>query len=371
MRATRAEIDMKALEFNFKAIRRHVGGSVKMMAIVKSNAYGHGIVGISRALVQLGIDYLGVGFLEEGIELRRAGVTQPILAFGGAFGEDIENFLDYNIDVSVSSIGIAERINEAISSRRTKPKVHIKVDTGMGRLGFGYAQAANQIEKIAMLKNLEIVGIYTHLATSDEHDKTFALQQLERFDAVLAATKKLGIEIPLIHAANSGAVLDLPASYYTMVRPGILMYGIYPSSERSGKVALMPALSFKSRVIYLKHVPAGVSISYGRKFYTSAATRIATIPIGYGDGYNRGLTNQGEVLIGGKRFPVVGAVTMDLIMVDIGLEQQVNVGDEVVLIGSQGGETISGWEIAAKLNTVVYEVFTSISSRVPRVMVNG
>ncbi|HLX13025.1 MAG TPA: alanine racemase [Bacteroidota bacterium] len=371
MRATRAEIDLDALEFNFKQIRKRVGAGVKIMGIVKSNAYGHGLIGIAHALVNLGADYLGAGFLEEGIELRKAGITKPILVFGGAFGEEIRDFLDYDLDVSISSIGIAEFIDRAAAEHPKKANVHIKIDTGMGRLGISTQNAIASIETILRLKHLNVKGLYTHFATSDERDKAYASEQIERFDTVCIELKKRGIEIPLIHAANSGAVIDLPSANYSMVRPGMMMFGVYPSQETTESVPLEPVLSFKSRVIYLKHVPAGTYISYGRKYVTPAPTVIATVPVGYGDGYSRSLTNRAHVLIGGKRRPVVGAVCMDLLMVDVGPESAVKVGDEVVLIGSQGTETVSAWEIASLMNTIPYEVFTGISVRVPRVMVHG
>ncbi|HTK83116.1 MAG TPA: alanine racemase [Bacteroidota bacterium] len=367
MRCTRAEINLKALKHNFDGIRKRVGTGVRVMGIVKANAYGHGMTEVADALAGFGCDYLGVGFLEEGIALREHGTTLPVLVLGGVLGSQVSEFLRYELDITVSSIFIAEQVQAEAAKRNMKARVHLKIDTGMERIGIRAENAGPFIRRVSEMKNLEIAGIYSHFATSDERDKTFAREQLNRFNKVLE-----GMNSPpaLVHIAASGAIIDLPASYYSMVRPGIMLYGCYPSHETSESVRLEPVLSLKSQVVYLKEVPANTSVSYGRKYYTKSDTRIATVPIGYGDGYSRRLTNNTAVLIGGRRFPVVGTICMDQIMVDVGMNPAVSVGDEVVLVGRQGQEEITMWELADTLGTIPYELLTGILPRVPRIYSN-
>ena len=371
MRLTCAEIDRQALRHNFDGIKKKVGKDVKIMGIVKANAYGHGVIETSRSLVDFGIDHLGVGFLEEGIFLREKGITVPILVLGGVLGHQVAHFLEHDLEITVSSIEIAERIEQEIQANgKKKAKVHLKIDTGMERIGVRAEHALMFVERVCGLHHLDVVGIYSHFATSDEKDKSFANGQLEQFHSVLDSMQKIGIEIPFKHIANSGAILDMPDSYCSMVRPGIMLYGIYPSEETSESVSLRPVLSLKSKVVFMKEVPAGKGISYGRKYITPSKTRVATVPIGYGDGYSRRLTNNADVLIGGKRCPVIGTICMDQLMVDIGFDLPVHVGDDVVLIGRDGSEMISAWEIAHKVGTIPYEVLTGIAARVPRMIMN-
>jgi alanine racemase len=370
MRLTRAEIDLNALRDNLHAIRNHIPAGTKVLGLVKANAYGHGLVEVARTLAGEGIDYLGVGFLEEGIVLREAGLTLPILVLGGVVGSQIKDFLLHGLEITVSSLEIARRINDEAGSGGAKARIHVKIDTGMERIGVRAERAVPFVEQVAQMRNLEIAGLYSHLATADEEDKTFAREQASRFTAVLDALRRKGIEIPLAHLANSGAVLDLPECLFDMVRPGIMLYGISPSGRGTGPVTLRPVLSLKSNVVYVKEVDPGVTISYGRTYRTRAKTRIATVPIGYGDGYGRRLSNIAEVIIRGARRPVVGTICMDQLMVDLGPEPEVHVGDEVVLIGSSGTETVTAWEIAAKLGTIPYEIFTGITARVPRLYIH-
>jgi len=367
MRLTRAEIDLTSLRYNYDGIRKKIGDSVAMMGIVKANAYGHGLVDIAHALSNYGIDYLGVGFLEEGITLRKEGITIPILVLGGVLGSQIREFIQNNLEITVSSLELAERIEaEAQSQNKTRARVHLKIDTGMERIGVHSENALPFIERVCSMPHIDVVGIYSHLATADDRDKAFTYYQIDRFESVLKKVKSLGIDIPHVHIANSGAVLDLPQTYYTMVRPGIMLYGIYPSRETTESIPLRPVLSLKSKIVFIKEVAQGSSVSYGRKYFTSHRTRVATIPVGYGDGYCRRLSNNAEVLIHGKRFPVIGVVCMDQIMVDIGYEGNVHVGDDVILIGRENGEEISVWELTDKIGTVPYEFLTGIAARVPR-----
>jgi alanine racemase len=367
MRLTHAEIDLNKLRNNINEVKRAISPGVKIMGIVKANAYGHGLVEISKALVSNGIDYLGVGFLEEGIILRQEGITAPILVLGGVLGSQIREFLENNLEITVSSIEIAERIEQEVQrENRKKARVHLKIDTGMERIGVHAETALPFVERVSRMPHIDVLGIYSHFATSDERDKSFVKNQLNRFTELLQKVQSAGIHIPEIHFASSGAILDSPDTYFTMVRPGIILYGVYPSQETSERFPVEPILTLKSNVVFLKELAPGTSISYGRKYYTKDRIRVATVPIGYGDGYSRGLTNIGEVLIRGKRFPVVGVVCMDQIMVNVGHEAEVHVGDEVVLIGSSGDQNISVWDLALKSGTNAYEFLTGLAARVPR-----
>jgi alanine racemase len=371
MRITRAEIDLNRLRINFNEIKKKIPENVKVMGIVKANAYGHGLIDVSKALTNFGIDYLGVGFLEEGILLRQHGIKTRILVLGGVLGSQIQEFLENDLEITVSSLEIAERIEQEVQKKnRKKARVHLKIDTGMERIGVHSENAQQFVERVYKMPHIDVVGIYSHLASSDEKDKSFTYYQLERFNSLLNKLKNIGIEIPLKHIANSGAILDLPETYYTMVRPGIILYGVYPSKETSESIPLLPILTLKSNIVFIKEVAPNTSISYGRKYFTNKRTRIATIPVGYGDGYKRNLTNKGEVLIRGVRYPIVGVVCMDQIMVDIGFEADIHVGDEVVLLGRSGQNEITAWELGEKANTNAYEFLTGIAARVPRVFIH-
>jgi alanine racemase len=340
------------------------------MGIVKANAYGHGLVETAGILVGEGIDYLGVGFLQEGIMLRRSGIRTPVLVLGGVLGDQIQAFLENDLEITVSSIELARRIeNEVSISGARKARVHLKIDTGMERIGVRAENALPFAQEVAQLPHLEILGIYSHLATSDESDKSFASKQVRKFNEVARTLESHAIGIPLKHIANSGAILDMPDSYFNLARPGIMLYGLYPSRDTSESIPLHPVLSLRSKVVFIKEVAAHTSISYGRTYYTQCATRIATIPIGYGDGYSRMLSGRAHVLIRGERYPVVGTICMDQMMVDIGTQAEIHVGDDVTLIGKDGRESISAWDLAEQTGTNHYEVLCMIAARVPRVCV--
>lgn len=367
MRPTRAEINLSAFEFNFNQVKKLVGERTKIMAVVKANGYGHGAVEISKVAVSLGADYLAVAIPEEGVELRENHINSPILVFGSPFESQIEIFFKYDLIPTIATFECAEKFNSFSEKFGRKIKCHIEVDTGMGRVGVNYKNAVEFVKKIFYdFKNLDIEGIYTHFATSHESDKSFAHLQLERFLEVVRELESYGVKIPLKHCANSGAILDMPETYLDMVRPGVMLYGYYPSLEVLNKVELKPVMTLKSKVSFLKEVEPGTSISYGRRFIAKEKTRIATIPIGYADGYSRALTNLGKVEINGKIFPVVGTVTMDQIMVDVGLDTEIKVGDDVILFGS---ENLTAWDVAGWLGTIPYEICCNISPRVPRIYI--
>ena len=370
-RPTVAEVDLASIGRNIAAIRRRVGPGPEIMAVVKADAYGHGAVQVATTALTSGATWLGVALVEEGVVLRKSGIIAPILVFGQLFPSQARRALRYSLSCTVSTYEFAEALSVAATQEGKKGKCHIKVDTGMGRIGVLPRQAASFVRRVAMLPNVEIEGIYTHFATADADDKSFAREQLSRFMEVIEALRTMGVQIQFRHAANSAACVDMPEARLDLVRPGILMYGLSPfNTERFQKVKremdIRPALSLKTRVSFVKRVPAGTPVSYGSTYVTREDTVIATLPVGYADGLSRGLSNRGEVLIRGRRLPIVGRICMDQCMVDAG-NLEVEVGDEAVLIGRQGDQEISAEEVADKLGTISYEVVCAISKRVPRV----
>ncbi|MCL5269746.1 MAG: alanine racemase [bacterium] len=376
MRLTYAEIDLAALKHNLARIKERIGAA-EITAVVKANAYGHGMVPVARAALEAGASCLGVGFLEEGMRLRRAGVAAPVLVLGGVLFHQVRQYIRRELDITVSSLPLAYAVNKEAGRLGARARVHLKFDTGMNRIGMSHVDPDRVFSRLTALENLEIVGIYSHLATADEADPAFTNLQIERFGAVAESARRHGFAPRWLHLANSAAALRHPGAVFNMVRVGIAMYGIYPSAEVSREAALRPVLAFKSRVVFLKEVAAGQGVSYGLTYVTERPTRIATVPVGYGDGYWRTLSNRACVLIRGRRRPVVGRVCMDQIMVDVGPESAgagdsaVRVGDEVVIYGRQGAEEIGVEEIAALAGTIPYEITCALAQRVPRVVVGG
>jgi alanine racemase len=365
---TRALIDLGAFRHNISVIRKFIGPNTGIIAVVKANAYGHGMEIITREAIRCGVSYLGVARITEAIELRRAGISLPILLFEIIPHEFIEQGIVYSIDLTVCTPDDVARI-EAIAERlRRKARVHLKIDTGMGRLGINWRAAPDFVEKVARMRWLDVAAIYSHFATSEDPDQTFAREQLQRFRSVLEETERRGIEIPLKHMANTGGILSLPESHFDLVRPGFMMYGHTPRKGMDGN-DLRPVMSLHASVALLKKVEKGTSISYGRRYFAPHDTHIASVPIGYGDGYSRMLTGKAEVLIRGKRYPVVGAISMDHLMVDVGVETDIQSEDDVVLMGTSGAETITLWDIAERLGTIPYEVVCMVADRVPRVVI--
>lgn len=369
-RPTWAEIDLDALRHNVRAIRRRVGNQTQIMGIVKANAYGHGLVRVAQELVQNGVEQLGVAFVEEGIELRQNGISVPILVLGGIIGDQVEQFLRHDLTITASSTLKLELIEEAAQRLGKRAQIHVKIDTGMERLGVHYYSAEELLERVVASKWCDLCGVFSHLATSESADKSFTELQLERFHRVLDWFERNGIAAPTRHIANSGAILNHPATFLDMVRPGLMLYGVYPGEECERAVDLKPVLSLKTRVVFFKVTKAGATVGYGRTWTTPNDTRIVTLPVGYGDGYRRSLSNKGEVLVRGVRAPIVGIVSMDQITVDIGQNGTAYNDDEVVLIGEQGNEKISVEKVADWMDTIPYEVLTGINTRVPRVYVN-
>ena len=376
----KAEIDLKAIAHNIKELRRITHPKARLMAVVKANGYGHGAIEVARCALQNGAEILGVARIEEGIQIRNADIEVPILIFGYTHPELAVDLLEYNLTPTVYSFASAQTLSRAAAPLQKTIKIHLKVDTGMGRLGLlphnfqpdnSVAISADAIEEtvaIADLQGLELEGIFTHFATADSADKSYAEDQLNLFINYLNRLRKAGLEPSVRHAANSAALIDIPHSHFDMVRPGIATYGLYPSDEVNKQhVPLKPAMSLKTQIIHLKQVPAGFKVSYGITHATRKATTIATVPVGYADGLNRLLSSRGQMLVNGQRAPIIGRVCMDLTMLDVGHIDNVQMGDEVVIFGQQGNETLSVDEMAALLNTINYEIVSSITARVPRV----
>jgi alanine racemase len=375
-----SEIDLNAVSRNVRELRRITSSGSRLMAVVKANGYGHGAIEVAQAALKNGADCLGVARMEEGIQLRDAGITSPILIMGYTPPEHSATVVHQHLTQAVYTFEAAESLSEAAARLHTKAKVHIKVDTGMGRLGLlpdsprisllgkhlpGNAQRV--IESISRLPHVEIEGVFTHFATADSQDKTYSFQQLERFLEFLEKLKLHGLDFPIRHAANSAALIDLPEAHLDMVRPGISLYGFYPSAEvKKERIALVPAMMLKTRVIHVKMVPAGFHVSYGLTYQTENPTVIATVSAGYADGLNRLLSSQGQMLVRGSRARIIGRICMDLTLLDVGHIPDVGIGDEVVIFGRQGQECIPVEEMAKTLNTIHYEIVTSVASRVER-----
>jgi alanine racemase len=347
-------------------VTRRIGGR-KVLAVVKAQAYGHGAVTVARHLAGLGAHMFGVALVEEGSDLRDAGITAPILVMGPVFPEQAEALVRANLTPVVYTLPVAKALSDAAGKAGRSVPVHVKIDTGMGRIGLTPEAAIDFISAVSKLPGIVVEGLMTHFADADLRDKKFAAAQMDRFEAVIGSLEAKGIAVPLRHAANSAAVLEYDRALLTMVRPGLMLYGYNPL-ESGAAADVRPVLSLVTRIAYIKKVPAGVPISYGRTFVTKRESLIATIPIGYADGYNRGLSNRGEALVRGKRVPVAGRVCMDMTMLDVTEVAGVAAGDEAVLIGSGRNERISADDIAAKTGTIAYEVLCGISGRVPRVV---
>jgi alanine racemase len=366
VRATRAVIDLHAIGQNVSAIRRRIGDGRHLMAVVKADGYGHGALQVSRTALSSGADCLAVAVPEEGQELRREGIECPILVFGLIQPSEAWKTVEAELEQTVCSADLLDALDQESRKRGVTTAVHIKVDTGMGRIGLAPGDVVEFSRRVKDYPNLSLKGLYSHLSCADEKDKAFTRIQIARFQEVLGVLAGAGISIPLRHLANSAGVLDFPEAYFDIVRPGIMIYGLYPSPDVSHSVVLHPAMSFVTRICQLKEVSAGTPIGYGATFVTTEEmTRIATIPVGYADGYRRLLSNKAEVLVKGTRVPLLGRVAMDMCMLDVTSVSDVRTGDDVVLFGK--GLPVE--EMASLIGTINYEVVTGIGKRVPRVYV--
>lgn len=364
-----ANINLDAICSNIDNTRKLLDAKTKLMVILKADGYGHGAVPIAKALSDMAVDCFGIAILEEGIELRKAGIDKPLLVLGYTPKGQYKKLVEYNITQTIFQYSTAKELSEEALRQEKTAKIHIKVDTGMTRIGFfDDRESIQEIKKIAELKGIEIEGIFSHFACADEKDKASANMQLKRFLDFTEELKREGINIPIKHMANSGAIIDIPEARLDMVRSGIATYGLYPSEEvKKEALDLKPAMEIKSHVSYVKEVEAGVGVSYGSTYVTSRKTKIATVPVGYGDGYPRQLSSKGRVLIHGMSAPIIGRVCMDQFMVDVTDIPEVNQGDMVTLIGRDKDGFISVEEVANMSYSINYEFICNVGKRIPRI----
>ncbi len=360
-----AEVNLGNLAYNFRRIKKLLAPDVKTMVCVKADAYGHGMIPVSKRLASCGVDYLGVASIDEGIKLREAGINLPILILGAILKEDARPLFIYGLMPTVFTEELACYLNKKAAGRRKKIKIHIKVDTGMGRIGVLYDDALSFIKKIYKLKFIEIEGVFTHLSCADTN-ANFTRYQIGIFSRLIENLRREAIDIALFHCANSIGLINFKESHFNLVRPGLIIYGLYP--KEGLEIKLKAVLSLKTKVVHAKQVPRGYGISYGRTYITGGKTNVVTLPIGYGDGYPRNLSNRADVLIKGRRFKISGMICMDQMMVDVG-NLKIKPGEEAVLIGPQGKENISAEELAVLSRTIPYEILCSLGSRLPRVYI--
>ena len=366
-RPTFCTVDLAALRWNFRQVRKKIGREVKVLSVVKANGYGHGAREVAKTLEHEGSDGFGVATLEEGVELREAGIRSPIVILAGFYPAQFDQLLRLRlIPVAIEPDGL-RRLETLARKRGVSLGFHLKLDTGMGRIGFLASEIDSWLPELNKVKSLRLGGIFSHFSHAENVGGNYTGNQLKVFRKLVERLNGAGHDPPLVHLANSAAVITLPSAHFSMVRPGLMLYGIYPSPGMASRVALKPVLSWKSRILQLKAAAKGSSISYGQTFVTRRKSLIATLPVGYADGYPRLLSNRGAVLVRGKRAPIVGRVCMDLTMIDVTDIRGVRQGDEVVMLGCQGREKISADEMALWAGTISYEILTSISARVPRI----
>ncbi len=370
---TWAEVDLDAIAHNIKEIRKITNPNAQIMAVVKADAYGHGFLEVTRTLLENGADRLAVAMLQEGKQLRSRGVTVPILVLGALGGETAEDLINFDITPSVFSYDFAKALSYEAERKEKIMKIHIKIDTGMSRIGFlagdNDEEIVDEILKISKLPYIEIEGIFSHFAASDEADRSYTLMQFERFMKVCSDLEEKGVTVPIKHICNSAGIMMYPEMHLDMVRPGVILYGMYPSDEvDKSKLDLVSAMTLKSTVTHVKEVPAGRGVSYGREYITDRRTKIATVPIGYADGYLRKLAKEGKMIVNGVKVPIIGRICMDQCMIDVTNVHNIDKGDEVIIFGSEG-VTID--DLARWLDTINYEVSCVIGKRIPRIYTKG
>lgn len=367
IRPTRAIIDRDALRANVGLIRRKLSAGTGIMAVVKANCYGHDVAICVPEVLAAGADMLAVATIEEAAKLRSLGITARIVVLAPALQGQYEEFIAHDAEPFISDARTAKILAGIADAAGRRLRAHLFIDTGMRRDGVAPEQTIETLRRCAVMPGLEIIGFASHFATSEEADTSYAREQIAIFDTTLRSTLDAGFTFQNIHIANSGGIFNLPEAHYTMVRPGISLYGYHPSPELHAASGLLPVMKLRTVIANMMHVGPGLSVSYGRRYYTQKQTTLASLPLGYADGLMRRLTNTAQVLIGGRRYPVVGTICMDEVMVDLGDAPDVHVGDEVILLGSSGMEKIDAWEMAEQAGTIPYEICTNISARVPRV----
>ena len=364
LRPAWAEIDLDAIAYNTRNIKKLIGDK-DLIAVVKANCYGHGVIDIIPTLLENGVSRFAVAMISEALEIRDNKITAPVMILGFTplyLGEELIN---NNIEQTVYDLDYAKELSKIALTLNKKAKIHIAIDTGMGRIGFlPNEKSIDNITEICSLEGIEVIGIFTHFSTSDEKDKEYSHEQFTKMLSVMDTLKKRGIDIPLKHVANSGAIIDLPDTYLDAVRAGIILYGYYPSDEiDKNNLALKPALTLKATITNVKTLEKDMYVSYGRTFKTSNETIVATIPVGYADGYLRKLAENGKVIIKGEFAPIIGRICMDQFMIDV------KIGDEVILLGEKNGLKYNADDMAKKLDTINYEVTCMLKSRLPRVYI--
>jgi len=366
-----AEIDLAAFRHNMDAVKKLINEKSRVIAVVKGDAYGHGAHVIAPEALKCGAEYLAVARLNEALDLRMGGIDAPLLLFGRSSPDYTEYYFKHDIIISTHSLEAAAGLSDEAVKLGRKLRVHVKIDTGMGRLGMVNGHEADTIKRINDLPGIRVEGVYSHFANADASDKSDAESQLHKFLEIKEKVIPCFTEAPLFHIANSAAVMELPESHLDMVRPGIMLYGLYPSSEMDReRTSLKPVMSLKSQISQIKKVPPRFPVSYGSTYVTDRECTIATVSAGYADGYSRLLSSRGEMLVNGRRAPVIGRVCMDLTMLDISHIPGAAEGDKVVLFGAEGEEFLGADEIAEKTGTISYEVVSGITSRVPRAYIN-
>ena len=370
LRPAWAEIDLDAIAYNTRNIKKLIGDK-DLIAVVKANCYGHGVIGIIPTLLENGVSRFAVAMISEALEIRDNKITAPVMILGFTplyLGEELIN---NNIEQTVYDLDYARELSKIALTLNKKAKIHIAIDTGMGRIGFlPNEKSIDNITEICSLEGIEVIGIFTHFSTSDEKDKEYSHEQFTKMLSVMDTLKKRGIDIPLKHVANSGAIIDLPDTYLDAVRAGIILYGYYPSDEiDKNNLALKPALTLKATITNVKTLEKDMYVSYGRTFKTSNETIVATIPVGYADGYLRKLAENGKVIIKGEFAPIIGRICMDQFMIDVTNIPDVKIGDEVILLGEKNGLKYNADDMAKKLDTINYEVTCMLKSRLPRVYI--
>lgn len=379
IRRTWAKIDVNAIRHNFEEIKKHLNPKTRILCVLKADAYGHGAEFLVREYEKIGADFFGVSNLDEALQLRKAGSEKPILIFGYTPSNCAEILAQNDISQAVFSLEYAKKLQKKCKSEGVKIKAHLKIDTGMSRIGF-FAQNPESIQKSAMeiaeinnMSEIEIEGIFTHFSVSDDsvNDKEYTLRQIENFKAVIEQLELRGIHIPIKHCCNSGGILNFPDVQFDMVRAGVVLYGLYPSDETKSKIDLRPAMQLKTVISQIKTIPAGTSVSYGRTFVSDRELKVASVAIGYADGYSIKFSNNSEMLLHGKRVKILGRICMDQLMLDVTDIEDVKEGDEVTVFGYDGQESLSVDELAEKIGTINYEIVCLIGKRVPRIYYEG
>jgi alanine racemase len=363
---TYATVNLAALAHNLSRIKQYLSPACEILAVVKANAYGHGAVNIAHALARQGIGRFAVASLDEGIALRQAGLSASIVVLGALFEEQVSDLVAHQLTPVISDGRILPTLAKAARSHPAPYPIHLKVETGMGRLGFSPEELLSLLDNPILQSPLKVEGMMTHLADADGADSAFTVRQLGAFRAMLEQVRQRGFTLPLVHTANSAAIVRFPEAHFSLVRPGIMLYGYHTLPPTVPAPDLRPVLSLQTTIVQLRKIPRGGTVSYNGTFFATRPTRIAVLPIGYADGYSRQLSHRGSVLIQGRRAPIVGLVCMDMIMVDVTDLAPVQVGETVTLIGQQGGESIWADEVAGWIGTIPYEVLCGIGSRVPR-----